>query len=64
MKGTMQVMDMPWVMAVVTQISQQGGTIQLVAFDGPGHYDIAGFIPPLKAAIPWIQQIWEEEPSP
>ena len=44
----------------VAQISQQGRAIQLVAFDGPGHYDIAGFIPPLKAAVPWIQQLWAQ----
>jgi predicted peptidase len=36
-----------------------GAEIKLVIVPGAGHYQLARFIDPLKAAIPWIKKIWE-----
>ena len=44
----------------VKQLNQKGQSAQLVAFDGPGHYEIAGFVPQLKAAVPWIRRVWNK----
>ena len=47
----------------VKQLNQKGQSAQLIAFDGPGHYEIAGFVPQLKASVPWIRQVWDKAPE-
>ncbi|MFO7889562.1 MAG: alpha/beta hydrolase-fold protein [bacterium] len=38
----------------------KGGSIQFLEVQGVSHYDTYHFIHPLKQAIPWIQEIWNE----
>jgi len=36
----------------------RGGAVRLMAVDGVSHYETKRFIPSLKAAIPWIREVW------
>ena len=37
-----------------------GAEIEMITVAGVGHYQLARFINPLKATIPWIRKIWED----
>lgn len=37
-----------------------GAEIQLMVVVKANHHELTSYIPPLKAAIPWIRRIWEE----
>jgi predicted peptidase len=37
-----------------------GAEIEMITVAGEGHYQLARFINPLKAIIPWIRKIWED----
>ena len=43
----------------VAQLRAKGVDVQLVVVDGPTHYHLSGFIPYLRAAIPWIRHAWQ-----
>jgi predicted peptidase len=44
----------------VEQLQSQGAFIHLVVVDGITHYEIPRYRPHLRAAVPWIQQVWAE----
>ena len=35
-----------------------GASIEFLAIDGPGHYDIEAYIEPLSSAVPWVRRLW------
>ncbi|UCE42929.1 MAG: prolyl oligopeptidase family serine peptidase [Candidatus Aminicenantes bacterium] len=37
-----------------------GAEIEMITVTGASHYQLARFISPLKATIPWIRKIWED----
>lgn len=37
-----------------------GAEIKLIIVNGASHYQLARFVDPLKASIPWIRKIWGE----
>jgi hypothetical protein len=37
-----------------------GRTIRFEALDGPGHYDMAAYVPSLRRAAEWIRDRWTE----
>ncbi len=43
---------------VVKQLQAKGASVRLVVVDGLTHYQLPGFIPYLRAAVPWIQRAW------
>jgi pimeloyl-ACP methyl ester carboxylesterase len=43
---------------VVQEYKSRGTSIKLVVLDGVSHYETSLFVPPLKAAISWIREIW------
>jgi predicted peptidase len=38
-----------------------GASIEFLAIDGPGHYDIELYIEPLSSAIPWVRRLWSRD---
>ena len=44
----------------IAELKTAGKPAQLVSLDEPGHFDIGEFGASLKAAIPWIMEIWEK----
>ncbi len=44
---------------VVKQLEAQGRKVRLVVVSDLTHYQVPGFVPYLRAAVPWIQQAWE-----
>lgn len=42
------------------QIANGNQDIKLVALEGLPHHQTRMFAPPLKAAVPWIRQVWEQ----
>ena len=42
----------------IAQLKTAGKSAQLVSLDTPGHFGIGEFRASLKAAIPWIMEIW------
>ena len=44
---------------VVAQLRAKGANAQLVVVDGLTHYRVSGFIPYLRAAIPWVRRAWQ-----
>jgi predicted peptidase len=43
---------------VVKQLEAKGRDVKLVVVDGLTHYQVSGFVPYLRAAVPWIQKAW------
>ncbi len=43
---------------VVKRLEADGRDVRLVVVNGPTHYQVAGFVPYLRAAVPWIRQAW------
>jgi predicted peptidase len=43
---------------VVEQLHSQKVDIELSVVQGITHFNVAGFIKPLNATIPWIQRVW------
>jgi predicted peptidase len=42
----------------VQPLIDRGGAVRLMAVNGLSHYDTKRFVPSLKAAIPWIREVW------
>ena len=42
----------------VAKLKSKGVSARLVAIEGIGHYQIPRFVESLRAAIPWIKQVW------
>ena len=38
-----------------------GAEIKMIIVAGASHYQLAGFINPLKSAIPWLKKIWGDQ---
>jgi predicted peptidase len=47
------------VRSIYQEQKRGGAEVQLTIVPGAGHYQLARFINPLKATIPWIKKIWE-----
>lgn len=45
--------------AAINQLKAKGVAVELVAVDGITHFETTRFILPLRAAIPWIQNVWK-----
>ena len=45
--------------AAVNQLKAKGVAVEFVAVDGITHFETVRFITPLRAAIPWIQNVWK-----
>ena len=43
---------------VVKQLQAQGDDVRLVVVNGLTHYQVSGFVPYLRAAVPWIERAW------
>ena len=43
----------------VRSLEERGVNVTLVALDDVSHADLAGYIEPLNAAIPWIRRVWQ-----
>lgn len=39
-------------------LAARGASIDFLAIDGPGHYDIEAYIEPLSSAVPWVRRLW------
>jgi len=46
--------------AAVEQLQARGAPIELVVVDGITHYEVPLYRAHLQAAIPWIQQVWQD----
>jgi predicted peptidase len=46
---------------VVEQMQARDADIVMRDIGGITHFDVAGFIKPLQAAVPWIKQIWSRQ---
>ena len=43
---------------VVKQLAANGRNVRLVVVDGLTHYQVPGFVPYLRAAVPWLKRAW------
>jgi dipeptidyl aminopeptidase/acylaminoacyl peptidase len=43
---------------VVEQLQSRGVRIELVVVERVTHFDVTGFIEPLRDAVPWIEKQW------
>ncbi len=46
---------------VVDQLREQGVAVEFVLLDDVTHYDTGQFVKPLRAAVPWIKNVWAEK---
>lgn len=44
--------------AVVQKMQAQRARVQLAVVEGFTHYQVEGFVPALRDAVPWIRQVW------
>ena len=49
--------------AMVDRLKAAGAPVTLVVVDGVTHYQVGGFVPHLRAAIPWIKKAWKRGPG-
>lgn len=43
------------------KLAEKGGEIEFDTVEGITHFEVYRFIQPLKATLPWIKEIWDEE---
>ncbi len=55
-----EVFPLDEVMRFYLEQKAEGADIQLLVVEKTNHYDLSRYIVPLKAAIPWIKRVWEE----
>ncbi len=54
-----EVVPLEPVETVVGQLKARGVSVELVVVEGITHFETSRFIGPLRAAIPWIQNVWK-----
>ena len=45
--------------AAVEQLRNRGISVEFIVTQGSNHYDTSQFIGPLRVAVPWIEEIWQ-----
>lgn len=48
---------------IVKQLEAKGRDVKLVVVSGLTHYQVPGFVPYLRAAVPWIESAWRRQRS-
>jgi predicted peptidase len=43
----------------ISQLHAKGVPVKLILAEGLSHYDGAGYVQPLRSAVPWIQVAWD-----
>jgi poly(3-hydroxybutyrate) depolymerase len=59
-----EVMPLAPTEAHVRRLTAAGLDARLVVVDGLTHYQTAGFVAPLRAAVPWIRRVWGGPAAP
>ena len=44
----------------IYELQARGAAVELVVVESTGHYETHRFVAPLRAAVPWIEQVWRE----
>ncbi len=46
--------------AAIEQLNNRGVAVEFVVTQGSNHYDTGQFIGPLRTAVPWIENVWQQ----
>jgi len=53
-----EVYDLDDVVETVSELQARGESVELSTVHGVTHYNVSGFVDPVKNAIPWLEYIW------
>ncbi len=45
---------------LVDEVRKAGAPVKLVVVEGVTHYQVGGFVPYLRASVPWIEKTWKQ----